>query len=343
MDEPDLELIERRLSDRIVERVRPALFRQYAMIGLAIGTVLGYAGWDFVANTKREVKDYGRAAVDQQVEFMKKTVEQHIDSMKKDMDALHKQLGAYTGKIDGQLQFMDRMGQRADNASTEIENKLRGFNPKVRQLDETAARVDDLLTQVAAVEQQRKQLGDKIADMEDTRRRVEADLQRLPSAAQVTEITSQLHELSKGVARLAERAGATEVAATATTVVAGSEQTRGTVLAAQTQPTVWFQFAGGASRDSARVFAKELQSAGYVVPEPDRQASAARKREVRYYHEGDRSAAERLAADAAAALTRSGFPAQTITTQSMLDYPRKKPVPGMLELWLELPPQAGGG
>src|SRR5829696_4146181 len=52
LDENTLELMERRLADQVVERVRPALFRLYAVAGSAVLTALGLFGWSLISDVK---------------------------------------------------------------------------------------------------------------------------------------------------------------------------------------------------------------------------------------------------------------------------------------------------
>ena len=47
-DDDRLELLERQLAERITQRVRPALFRLYATVGVAVISVIGFVSWDAV-------------------------------------------------------------------------------------------------------------------------------------------------------------------------------------------------------------------------------------------------------------------------------------------------------
>ncbi len=46
LDGDRIELLERRLADRVAERVRPALFKLYAVVGSTVIGVVGLFGWN---------------------------------------------------------------------------------------------------------------------------------------------------------------------------------------------------------------------------------------------------------------------------------------------------------
>ena len=59
MGDPDkdrLELLERQLSEKVTERVRTALFKVYASVGMAVIFVIGFVSWDIVGDIKQELK-----------------------------------------------------------------------------------------------------------------------------------------------------------------------------------------------------------------------------------------------------------------------------------------------
>ena len=109
---------------------------------------------------------------------------------------------------------------------------------------------------------------------------------------------------------------------------------------ARNKTTVFFQFAGG-SREHAEALSAALKKNGYIVPGEDRESGAAGKHEIRYFHEEDKAEAIRLAENMNRALANSEFrahPARVdIIARSFVSYHGKKPRPGVLELWLEIP------
>ena len=112
-------------------------------------------------------------------------------------------------------------------------------------------------------------------------------------------------------------------------------------MQARNKSTVFFQFAGG-RREQAEDLSAALKGKGYVVPGEDRERGAAGKHEVRYFHNKDEAAAQRLAEDATRVLRGLeylGRKATTVTVKSFVSYRGKKPRLGVLELWLEIPPR----
>jgi energy-coupling factor transporter ATP-binding protein EcfA2 len=102
-------------------------------------------------------------------------------------------------------------------------------------------------------------------------------------------------------------------------------------------PTIYFQFAGG-SRDQAQQLSKALQDKGYKIPGEERIATAAGKREVRYFYAAQKTIAAQLASDTTQILQRLGYPSLSVSAVFAGD-PTKSNPDGKLELWLEIPPK----
>jgi hypothetical protein len=101
--------------------------------------------------------------------------------------------------------------------------------------------------------------------------------------------------------------------------------------------TVYFQFAGG-SREQAQQLSKALQEIGYKIPGEERTGAAAGKREVRFFYAGQKTLADRLAADTTQTLQRLGYSSLSVTPV-FAGAPTKSNPDGKLELWLEIPPR----
>ena len=101
--------------------------------------------------------------------------------------------------------------------------------------------------------------------------------------------------------------------------------------------TVYFQFAGG-SREQAQQLSKALQEIGYKIPGEERTGAAAGKREVRFFYAGQKTIADRLAADTTQMLQRLGYSSLSVTPV-FAGAPTKSNPDGKLELWLEIPPR----
>lgn len=104
------------------------------------------------------------------------------------------------------------------------------------------------------------------------------------------------------------------------------------------RPTVYFQFRGGMSRDSAKEIARALQDKGFNVPGEEQVGPGTNPfREVRYFNLEDRAAAERLATVTQAALAVLGFGDVPVRVQDFTGYKGNKLAKGTVELWLDLP------
>lgn len=124
-------------------------------------------------------------------------------------------------------------------------------------------------------------------------------------------------------------------------VISDTKDAEQRLIQARSKTTVFFQFAGG-RRVQAEALSAALKAKGFIVPGEDREGAAARKHEVRYFHREDKEAAERLANDTTAALRNLKYPerdALNVVAESFVSYRGKKPRPGIVELWLEIPPR----
>ena len=315
--EETLELLERRLADRVTERVRPALFRLYAVAGSAVITALGLFGWSIVA----DIKDRARSRAEQ-------SVQQAISPL---ITTATEKIRDSSTKIDAQLAVMEWLGQRARVLTEKVDAQLRDFTPKTQILDDITKKVDDL-------ERKRRDLEEAIE-----RTRIAAT-GIVPVAQQVEILAQQVKALSEQATLSApqtERPGIQQeypkIAAQAQNVAESTQQARQQVEAVAARPTVWFQFAG-APRPQAQDFSRALVKKGYIVPGEDREPGAAGKREVRYFYPEDKPLATRLATDAVDALQELGYnPPPQVAVKSLVEYEGKKPRPSTLELWLELP------
>ena len=71
MGNPDtdrLELLERQLSEKVTERVRAALFKVYATVGVAVIFVIGFVSWDIVGDIKQELKAKFIAEIEEDID-----------------------------------------------------------------------------------------------------------------------------------------------------------------------------------------------------------------------------------------------------------------------------------
>ena len=305
-EEDRIELLERRIAEKVTERVRAALFRLYAAVGVAVIGVLGFVSWDIVS----EIKDDITHAIDKEVEPQR-------------------------AKITEQVTETQLIAKRANQVIQRLEKQLDEFQPQAATLDETLEKVKDL--KVTAQDLQAVYLQDVKA-----------------LAFNVTSLANQLTVLAEQVQQLnsiapAEAPGAADTprqtpqqrAATVQTVIDDTKKAEELFIETRQKTTVFFQFAGG-RREQAEALAAALKAKGFIVPGEDREGAAAGRHEVRYFHNDDKETAERLANETTAALRSLGYPerdALTVRAESFVAYRGKKPRPGIVELWLEIPPR----
>ncbi|MEH6473252.1 MAG: hypothetical protein V7752_18610 [Halopseudomonas sp.] len=308
LDEDRLELLERQLADRITARVRPALFRLYATVGVAVIGAVGFVSWDIVEDIKSEIKT-------------------------EVTDVIDKEIGAKRTEIVERVTETRIMAKRANQVIQRLEKQLDEFQPQAENLDETIERVKTLNVTsqdlIAAYSQEVKPLVSNVESLSNQLRALAEQVDQLNTIATAGGLNSDVEAGQS----YQQRGAAIQ------SVISDSEAAEKRLDQARNKTTVFFQFAGG-RREQAQTLASALKGEGYVVPGEDRESGAAGKHEVRYFHDDDEAAAKRLVEDANRAIRSLGYPdraATTITLKSLVSYRSKKPRPGVLELWLDIP------
>lgn len=311
MDDDQLELLERRLSENVAERVRPALFRLYAVMGATVIAILGFVGWDIVSDIKSEIKAEIRTEIEESIVADIKQKRTEIIELIAETRYLAKQ---------------------ANEIVVTLEDQIQQFQPQAEQLDETIAKVNSLNVDakniVALYSTEVKPLADNFEVL----------------SQQLKELAEQVSEINLLAENEPNQIDDSEELAQQVRGVAISEVISKTTKVEQSYKdrsriTVFFQFAG-APRSQAEELALALKQRGYLVPGEDREASASRKHEVRYFHAADQQAAVELASDTTQLLQKLDYPENELTrirAVSYVAYKNKKPREGVIELWLELP------
>lgn len=307
LDDDRLELLERQLAERVTERVRPALFRLYATVGVSVIGALSFVSWDIVDDIKSEVKQEIKTEIADDIEKKREEIRDSATEIR-------------------------ITARRANEIIDQVEKQLVEFQPQAENLDKTI---------------------EMVREIKATSRDLQADYSRElePLIASVESLSSQLTILAEQVNQVnasvasggsvsgEEPAQSTENrTATIESVISDTKKAEQRFAQARDKTTVFFQFAGGA-REQAEVLSTALKLEGYIVPGEDREVGAARKHEVRYFHEEDKDAAQQLANDTTLALYNLAYPDQEterITAVSMVSYTGKKTRLGVLELWLEI-------
>jgi hypothetical protein len=217
--------------------------------------------------------------------------------------------------------LVDQINTDADAAQLKIE----GFQGRLGKTQEEFQQIlESLQDQLSAVSVRRRELEADLA----------ANSQGLVAATSANR--TELANLADQVARLA--AASTPSAELVAEATALAERMRAAAAGA-TRAVVFLQYGGATSPETATDLTGRLREGGYVVPVAEAMPTDAR--EVRYFHAQDREAAAALAGDTMAALKEIGAPGEVIEVRDFTAWPKAKPRPGTLELWLGLPQASG--
>ncbi|MBD2622998.1 hypothetical protein H6G48_15455 [Microcystis flos-aquae FACHB-1344] len=313
LDEDRLELLERRLADRVTERVRSDLFSWYAAIGTAVITVCGILGVNVVLSIRTEIKSEIKQEFEQELQVKRDEVRELISETR---------LKAKEAKV----------------IIEQVQRELRAFRPQAKGLNDNIQKV--------------KILDDKIQKLDKISTSLDIASQRQPLDSSVKSLQRQLIELAIQVDKLntivtvsVQKPGgesaqaAQQRKAAIQSVISATQKAEQSLAKKRERTTVFFQFAGG-KREQAEALSEDLKKADYIVPGEDREGGAAGKHQVRYFYTQDRVAAESLAQDATRALRNLGYSISqvpNIEAKPFVSYSGKKPSQGTVELWLEIP------
>ncbi len=311
LDNDKLELIERQLADRVTERVRSSLFRLYATVGVAVIGVIGFVSWDIVTDIKSEIKSEITTSIDNEIKAKREEISNRVTETR----IIAKRANAVIQRVEKQL---DEFEPQADNLDATIQ-KVKALN--VTSQDLIASYSREIKPLIANVESLSKRFVELAKQVE------ELNTLGVDNESNDKILIPQTTQLQRGEA--------------IQSVISGSEIAQQRLVQALKKTTVFFQFAGG-RREQAQDLSSILISNGYIVPGEDRETVATGRFEVRFFHEDDNETAQRLAFDTTDALRFLGYNDDVvpdILVKSLVDYSGKKPNPGVLELWLEIPPR----
>jgi conjugal transfer/entry exclusion protein len=329
-DVPDdfLELVERRLSERVQKRIT----RIYTAIGTVIFAAGGLAAYDIAEDVRQTAiaaaEDAVQGIVNDQVTPVVDTAQSAIDeASEKIMEAQLR-----IGMVDDALK---RIVEKANSAEEKAIETLTQTGHKLTQAEAELSALRDTVGGLhAEANDQLMALRDTFADLA-TLSSLNADVHSLAQhVGAVDGVVQALVQHASGVSKLdISQLGRLS---SSVTPVAESIQSRVEQLQNSGRLTVFFQFAG-MSNDLARTISGQLRSKHYVVPGEVRETMDADTQEVRYFRDDDLDQAQRLAADATAALASMGLRELPVEPKRMTDWEGAKPRPHTLELWLSVP------
>ena len=324
VNQATIELLERRITDRVVETARTRVIAYYVAFGSGLSVLATLAG--FAA-----------------VQWLKQTAETGVQAA----------IARKTDVIDKQALLLSEQQRKAETAQAVVEELFRQTNRTLADL--SAAHRD-----FAPKAQQLQAINDAVARLEP---RVDA-IRALPDIADrnskdIEELGQQLAVLAGQVSALAavgkdapqpspsgpaggpsgaggpaSRYG--DIAASTSQVARQTTGIADSIQAARARPVVYLQFSGF-TREVADQLRATLGDAGYTFPPAERIATATGLFEVRYFFAADKEAAERLAAAASQAAPKF-ITGETRTAKpiDLTSFRGTKPRQGTIELWYGL-------
>ena len=110
IDDDTFELLRRRLTEQVTKDVRTRLFWVYSLVGMAVIVAFTYANWDFVEDTKKDVKAAAEKEVATAIDEVKEDIEEirkNIGEQIGQMKFVHKNANLLIGKVSTQLDTLD--------------------------------------------------------------------------------------------------------------------------------------------------------------------------------------------------------------------------------------------
>ncbi|MGE0725298.1 MAG: hypothetical protein AB7O45_13045 [Alphaproteobacteria bacterium] len=321
IDDRILELIELRLRDRVTERVEHTLRWRYSIVGAVFIAVAGLFGWNIRATVDAKVEQVSRAAEDQ---------------LKAQTRALTEAASKTIGEVNASLMVAETIQKRSGRLIDQIEQERGQIETRQEALATLRQRILAFQEALDAQLQELRLSSDTLGTLPSLNEDVRTLAVQLKGLeGQVSAITARL-----GAGAPSVPAAAPDAESRIQNVVDGA-RVRSEQLAIVPRNTVFLQFAGGV-REQAQRLTAALRAEGYGVPGEERVATAAGKREVRFFWPEDKIAAEKLARDAGAALARLDFGSGPVRAVDLTTFPGAKPRQGTLELWIEIPPGRRG-
>lgn|SRR5262249_5068294 len=170
VDSDRAELLERRLAEQVDARVRRSLFKVYAAVGVAVGVVASYAGWDFLQSTKKDIHDLAATQAQHMVDTQVTPAIEHVQKIIGDAEEKLTEISINVG-------VAENLQRRAMQVVIDVENKLADFSPKAKLLDDFASKVEKLNTDQQKLEASLKDFTEKIVKLNADQQGLDARLQ----------------------------------------------------------------------------------------------------------------------------------------------------------------------
>ena len=328
VDKETMELIERRLSEKVEARVRTKLFKYYGSVGAVALTILGFFSYSIVSGLEGLAKDYARKAAAPAVA----EAEQATEAARNKTTELLVRLNAFE-----ELQI-ERVKQLSASEREILEARaaLSSFSNEIE--DRIGAIKDDIKNTEAQLTAQGERFEGKEVAGIDYVASVERNLASL--AKQVSILEQQLREVREKTEQSLAVSYSTEGvdAGQITRLASVQEPVVDTDLAETAETTVYFQFAG-ISRTEAKRISGMLRDQNFEFPGEELHKAAFGAHEIRFFHDEDEARADRLVRVLNLTLKKLGYK-NNVNVRDARNYRGAKPKIGTIELWLE-PVRAG--
>lgn len=318
-----LELIELQLTERITERVKNNLLKTYSAVGIIAGGIITATGWGITQHIENIF-----------INELKSSVEKKLES-----------LNAAITKAEFHADRTTEINKKTELTISKTNEALSEFNKKDGELKKIMNTIESIKIQSEEISKQTANLQRTAQNVTDIQLRDIDPMKKGMEAfsEQMSKLTMQVDQINKLTASLSnsksvDKEKSSLIASALQGVITETNQSQQTIENARNKTSVFLQFSEG-TRNQAKSLVEKLTGDDFIVFEPERTDLANNKHEVRYFHDEDKGAAEKLAMRTSAQLSELGFSDTQLDVKivSLVSSPAKKPRSGVIELWLQIP------
>jgi hypothetical protein len=330
------ELLERRLAERVEERVRSRLLAFYLTVGGIIFTVIGYFGYDVISSTRETASQLAERTIERASDSAKQAIAPAVERAERATDVAEEQTAAATAMLNVLTDWMAQRTQKLSDIEENVQSTMGKVESVAKQLQ---SRLDAVAGQIQSTEEtlnsQRERASELFAGQGDLKQLAD---QLVKLSEEVKSLDSRFSETFDPMpsAGPVDSTSAPAVRDSATqAVIQAIIDDSGSIVTAENaqKPTVYVQFAG-VERAVAAALSDALDRQNFTMPGQERTGVAAGLHEVRFFFEDDQAQAQRLVAATNDWLKANNYEADVVLRDST-NYGKAKPKPGVLELWIE--------
>jgi len=297
------ELYTRRMTDRVVDLAEQTIRRRYLWINVTGGLAFAVVTW---LGGSALISDFVKARVDDAVSIQSHEIR----------DTENKTL-----QTSAQTQTRLEQINEALQAANDTEKKLR---QQLSELKDEEDSFKESFGQIVNATVILRKNSDDIALLKTS----VADLARLSGT--VDQLRSLIDDIAKQTPALSSKPQAPAAASQTEHITENLVATNKKL----DEATVFVQFSGAVSRQQIDAIRTTLQD-NLPISVPSAERVASKVQEVRYFYDSDKDLSDQVAAAAQSALIKEGFSEKIVVkSTSYVDYPKNKPPPRTVELWL---------